>query len=383
MEQVYLAPCTEYQYEPLKQAVDDIFDHLALNRFLFQGANVVIKPNLLMKCNPDTAIITHPLLVAAVGTKVKELGGKVTIAESSGGRYTPSTVKNIYQACGYTNMAQQYGFLLNTDCSYRSLKAPNAIRCKEFQVISPILDADIIIDIGKLKTHCMTGMSGAVKNMFGVVPGLMKPELHCRFPDKKEFSEMLVDLCEAVRPHIAIMDAVMGMEGNGPTAGQNRHIGLVMASENAHALDLASCYLIDYAPNEVDTVREAIERGLVCDSAEKIDIAGEDIKPLVMKDYLKPESHFNLIKLISLPDALNARLINALASKPAMDYDICVGCGECARCCPPKAIDMSSGKPVIDTKRCIKCFCCQELCPKKAVKIKRPLLNRFMVKFLK
>ena len=185
MEQVYLAPCTEYQYEPLKQAVDDIFDHLALNRFLFQGANVVIKPNLLMKCNPDTAIITHPLLVAAVGTKVKELGGKVTIAESSGGRYTPSTVKNIYQACGYTNMAQQYGFLLNTDCSYRSLKAPNAIRCKEFQVISPILDADIIIDIGKLKTHCMTGMSGAVKNMFGVVPGLMKPELHCRFPDKK------------------------------------------------------------------------------------------------------------------------------------------------------------------------------------------------------
>ena len=88
MEQVYLAPCTEYQYESLKQVVDDIFDHLQLNRFLFQGANVVIKPNLLMKCNPDTAIITHPLLVAAVGTKVKELGGKVTIAESSGGRYT-------------------------------------------------------------------------------------------------------------------------------------------------------------------------------------------------------------------------------------------------------------------------------------------------------
>ena len=105
MEQVYLAPCTEYQYELLKQAVDDIFDHLQLNRFLFQGANVVIKPNLLMKCNPDTAIITHPLLVAAVGTKVKELGGKVTIAESSGGRYTPSTVKNIYQACGYTNLS--------------------------------------------------------------------------------------------------------------------------------------------------------------------------------------------------------------------------------------------------------------------------------------
>ena len=244
-------------------------------------------------------------------------------------------------------------------------------------------NADVIISLPNLKTHAMTSYTGAVKNLFGTIPGTYKAELHFRLNERKSFCSMLVDLHECVKPTLSIMDAVWGMEGNGPTAGQNRHIGLVMASENAHALDLASCYLIDYAPNEVDTVREAIERGLVCDSAEKIDIAGEDIKPLVMKDYLKPESHFNLIKLISLPDALNARLINALASKPAMDYDICVGCGECARCCPPKAIDMSTGKPVIDTKRCIKCFCCQELCPKKAVKIKRPLLNRFMIKFLK
>ena len=211
----------------------------------------------------------------------------------------------------------------------------------------------------------MTSYTGAVKNLFGTIPGTYKAELHFRLNERKSFCSMLVDLHECVKPTLSIMDAVWGMEGNGPTAGQNRHIGLVMASENAHALDLASCYLIDYAPNEVDTVREAIERGLVCDSAEKIDIAGEDIKPLVMKDYLKPESHFNLIKLISLPDALNARLINALASKPAMDYDICVGCGECARCCPPKAIDMSSGKPVIDTKRCIKCFAVKSFAPKK------------------
>ena len=118
---------------------------------------------------------------------------------------------------------------------------------------------------------------------------------------------MLVDLHECVKPTLSIMDAVWGMEGNGPTAGQNRHIDLLWHQKMHTRLIWRPCYLIDYAPNEVDTVREAIERGLVCDSAEKIDIAGEDIKPLVMKDYLKPESHFNLIKLISLPDALNAR----------------------------------------------------------------------------
>lgn len=372
------------RYSEVQNAVENAVSLIGgIGKFVKKGDNVVIKPNLVSKKKPEEAVTTNPEFLHAVIVMVEKAGGNVTIAESPGGPYNTAALKGVYSVCGVDKAIEGTNAKLNFDTSFTEVHFPEGKTVKKIPIINPILNADVIISLPKLKTHAMTSYTGAVKNLFGTIPGTYKAELHFRLNERKSFCSMLVDLHECVKPTLSIMDAVWGMEGNGPTAGQNRHIGLVMASENAHALDLASCYLIDYAPNEVDTVREAIERGLVCDSAEKIDIAGEDIKLLVMKDYLKPESHFNLIKLISLPDALNARLINALASKPAMDYDICVGCGECARCCPPKAIDMSTGKPVIDTKRCIKCFCCQELCPKKAVKIKRPLLNRFMIKFLK
>ena len=376
------AACKSYDDTEVSAALQTAVDAAGGLDWVTPGMRVALKLNLVSAMKPEQAATVHPAVVCALVRMLTARGAHVILGDSPGGLYTSAHLQRVYDATGL-RAAEALGAELNEDFSVCTVSYPEALQARSFTMTAYLQQADAIIDVCKLKTHGMMGMTNAVKNFFGIIPGTMKPEYHYKYPKAADFADMLVDLCEYCKPRLCICDAVVGMEGNGPTAGQNRHIGLVMASENAHALDLASCYLIDYAPNEVDTVREAIERGLVCDSAEKIDIAGEDIKPLVMKDYLKPESHFNLIKLISLPDALNARLINALASKPAMDYDICVGCGECARCCPPKAIDMSSGKPVIDTKRCIKCFCCQELCPKKAVKIKRPLLNRFMIKFLK
>ena len=148
-------------------------------------------------------------------------------------------------------------------------------------------------------------------------------------------------------------------------------------------MDLAGCHLIGYEPEEIPTVKNAVKRGLCPPDIDGLRILGEDLEQLVIRDFKKPESHFNLLKLLSLPPSLNDRLVNVLASKPMICEDRCVGCGECARCCPPKAMDMSGGKPRIDRKRCIRCFCCQELCPQKAVAIKRPFMNKFMIKFLK
>lgn len=354
-----------------------------IERFIKKGDKVVIKPNLVSKKKPEEAVTTNPDFLHAVIVMAERAGGIVTIAESPGGPYNAAALKGVYSVCGVDEAIEGTNAKLNFDTGFTEVRFPEGKTVKNIPIIDPILDADVIISLPKLKTHAMTSYTGAVKNLFGTILGTYKAELHFRLNERKSFCSMLVDLHECVKPTLSIMDAVWGMEGNGPTAGQNRHIGLVMASENAHALDLAACHLIDYTVNEVDTVREAVERGLVADSAEKLEILGEDLAPLVMRDYVKPESHFNLLRLISLPASVNAWLTNALASRPKMNYDICVGCGECARRCPPKAIDMSGGKPVIDEKRCIKCFCCQELCPKKAVMIKRPLLNRFMLKFLK
>lgn len=354
-----------------------------IEKFVKKGDRVVIKPNLVSKKKPDEAVTTNPDFLRAVIIMAEKAGGIVTIAESPGGPYNTAALKGVYSVCGVDKAIEGTNAKLNFDTAFTEVNYSEGKTVKNIPVINPILEADVIISLPKLKTHAMTSYTGAVKNLFGVIPGTHKAELHFRLNERKAFCSMLVDLHECVKPTLSIMDAIWGMEGNGPTAGRNRHIGLVMASENSHALDMAACRLIDYTPDEVDTVREAVERGLVGRSADSLDIVGESLNELVIKDFLKPESHFNLLKLISLPASLNARLTNALASKPKMNYSMCVSCGECARYCPPKAIDMSLGRPVIDEKKCIKCFCCQELCPKKAVMIKRPLLNRLMLKFLR
>lgn len=372
------------RYSDSRKAVDKALLLLGgIEKFVKSGDKVVIKPNLVSRKKPDEAVTTHPDFLHAVIEAVEEAGGTVIIAESPGGPYNAAALKGVYGVCGMNEAIKGTNAKLNFNTGFTEVSFPEGKTVKSIPIINPILDADVIISLPKLKTHAMTSYTGAVKNLFGTIPGTYKAELHFRLNERKSFCSMLVDLHECVKPTLSIMDGIWGMEGNGPTAGQNRHIGLVLASANAHALDLAACRLIDYAPNEVDTVREAIDRGLTVESADKLDILGEDLDKLIIKDFVKPESHFNLLKLISLPDALNARLTNALASKPKINYDECVGCGECSRCCPPKAMDMSSGKPKIDENKCIKCFCCQELCPKKAVKIHRPLLNRFMLKFLK
>ena len=271
---------------------------------------------------------------------------------------------------------------LNFDTGFTEVSHPDGRTIKNMPVIDPILNADVLINLPKLKTHAMTSYTGAVKNLFGTIPGTHKAELHFRLDDRDAFCSMLVDLCERVKPTLNIMDAIIGMEGDGPTSGTDRFAGLVMASESAYELDLAASSVIGYVPGEVPTVREAAERGYTPTSAAELDIRGERIEDVYI-DFLKPESHFNLLKLIDLPPALNALIVNKLASRPIIKYDECIGCGECARCCPPKAIRLESGKPVIDKSKCIRCFCCQELCPKSAVKIKRSIMNRFMLNFLK
>ena len=341
------------------------------------------KENFVSRKNPDEAATTHPLFLKAVIEEVEAAGGNVIIAESPGGPYNAAALKVVYGGCGAMEAVDGTNAVLNYDTDFRDVSYPEGKILKNMPIISPILDADVIISLPKLKTHAMTSYTGAVKNLFGVIPGTHKAELHFRLDDRKAFCSMLVDLCECVKPTLSIMDGIIGMEGDGPTAGENRFIGLVMASANPHAMDMAACKIIDYEPHEVDTVREAVERGLVCANPSELDIKGENIDKLIIKDFKKPESHFNLLKLLSLPPVLDRGVKKLLAARPVINYDECIGCGKCAECCPPQAMDMSKGKPEIDGQKCIKCFCCQELCPKQAVKIKRSWINKFMIKILK
>lgn len=377
---VAIVKCDDYA--KAREGVHNALEYLGgIERFVKKGDKVVIKPNFVSKKNPDEAATTHPLFLKAVIEEVETVGASVTIAESPGGPYNAAMLKSVYSGCEADKAVADTSAVLNYDTDFREVSYANGKILKSMPIISPILDADVIISLPKLKTHAMTSYTGAVKNLFGVIPGTHKAELHFRLDDREAFCSMLVDLCECVKPTLSIMDAIVGMEGDGPTAGQNRFMGLVLAAANPYAMDTVACDIIGYKPEEVPTVRESILRGLT--NPDEIKILGVGIEEVKIPDFKKPESHFNLLKLLSLPPVLNEKLKNILAAEPKINYKECIGCGKCAKSCPPQAMDMSSGKPLIDKNKCIKCFCCQELCPKKAVKIHRSPLNKIMLKLLK
>ncbi len=375
-----LVSCRDYGavYESIKAAVDAVGGIRA-----GKGSRVVIKPNLVSRKKPSEAATTDPAVLAAVVRLLTEKGvDDILIAESPGGAYTRALLKSVYSVCGVADACEGTPARLNYDTSFTDTEFPQGRTVKSFPLINPILSADLIISLPKLKTHAMTSYTGAVKNLFGAIPGTHKAELHFRLDDRDAFCSMLVDLYECVSrvPVLSIMDGVVGMEGDGPTAGKNRFIGLIGASYNAHALDFVCSQVIGYKPQEVPTVREALRRGLI--SGDITPVSGS-IDEFYIKDFKKPKSHFNLLKLLNLPEGLNKRVTSLLAARPEICYSECVGCGECFRDCPPKAIDMVSSRPVINTGKCIKCFCCQELCPQKAIKIHRSVANRLMLKLFK
>lgn len=379
---VSLVSCDAYPecYERIKKSVDLLGGMAA---FINKGDKVVIKPNFVSRKNPDEAATTHPDVIKAVIRLVSEAGGKPVIAESPGGPYNQAVLKSIYSGCGADRAIEGTEAVLNYDTGFQNVQLPEGQTIKSTTVINPVLQADKVISLAKLKTHAMTAYTGAVKNLFGCIPGTHKAELHFRLDDRDAFCSMLVDLYEFINPCLCIMDGVWGMEGDGPTAGVNRHMGVILASSSGHALDLAAAHLIGYSTDEVPTLKNACDRGLIPRSAQELEILGDSLDEHMMTDVIKPESHFNLLRILSLPPALNKKITALLSASPKPDIEKCVGCGECMRCCPPGAIEMKNKKPVINEGKCIKCFCCQELCPKKAMKIHRSIVNRLMLKLLK
>ncbi len=355
-----------YEQEAVTAAVRTHFHRLGLGEKLRPGMQVLIKPNLLLKRRPEEGTTTHPALIAAIALCLRELGIEdIVIADSPGGPYAALSLGPIYEATGMRAAAQRSGARLNQDFgSFQRTAAGRLVQ--SFTLINPVRDADFIIDAAKLKTHGMTLLSGAVKNLFGTVPGLMKPEFHWRFPEREAFCGMLVDLCETVKPGAVFVDAITSMEGDGPSGGTLRDTGMLLASESPYAMDLALCRVIGAAPEQVDTVRISMERGLC--SPEALTLAGDSLK--TFSDYRMPRSR-SLSFTEHIPKALRGAADRLLTTRPVVQSRRCLGCGKCAESCPAKTIRIDAGKARIDYSRCIRCFCCHEMCPFKAITLRR------------
>lgn len=372
---VFLEECNSYDLKIVNNSFRKLLLDNNLLDFVKPNMKIGIKLNLVTFMKPEKAATTHPILVKVLCDMLTEKGAIVTLGDSPGGLYTESALKTVYQATGITECVTNNVSLNNNfDVCQKEIngKVVKTLDCTDW-----LLHQDAIINFSKLKSHGMMGLSGSVKNLFGTVPGILKPEYHYRYPEHTDFANMLIDINEFYKPVLNIMDAVIGMEGNGPTAGTPREIGLLLASKNQYDLDLAACTLINLDIKHVKTVTESINRGLCANTISDV-IFNKDINKYIVKDFKKIEPGKNMkFKTVGFIDKI---LDKILVVKPNCFKKECIGCSKCADICPAKAITMIDKKPHIDRDKCIRCFCCQEFCPVGAMKAKK---NKILELFTK
>ncbi|MBQ8433081.1 MAG: DUF362 domain-containing protein [Clostridia bacterium] len=379
MKDVSIVSCPSYNEKDLDAALLQVLTPIGGLDWVTPGMKIAIKANLVSMMKPESAATTHPALLCALVKRLVEKGAEVIIGDSPGGLYNAPVVNRIYSVTGMKE-AEHLGARLNQNFSNSEAIFPEAMVAKEFTYTAYLDDADAIINVCKLKTHGMMGMSAAVKNMFGVIPGTFKPEYHFRFPNHKDFAKMLIDLNEYFAPklRLCIADAVVGMEGNGPTQGTPRKIGALLASRDPYALDLACAAIIGLGIQDVPTLEVAAELGKIPATVSELTIHG-DLSRVAVSDFENIHVHKSLqFEGAGKFAAMFVR--GALRSSPVPKKKECVGCKKCEQICPAKAIVMKNGIPVINKKNCITCFCCQEFCPTGAMKVHRPIIARILNK---
>ncbi len=380
MPQVYVGRCRSYGQADVDAAIRQTFAALGgVERFVQPGQRVLLKPNLLLFKGPETAICTHPSLVQAVATCVREVGAHPVIADSSGGgtSHNPRSLRALYRVTGMEAAAQASGAELNMDCEGLEVPCPEGGLIKMLDVMRPATQVDAIINLPKLKTHGLLRYTGAVKNLFGLVPGRVKLGYHVKLQGAPHFSEMLLDVALWARPVLTIMDAIIGMDGDGPSAGRPKEMGLILAGQDCTAVDLAALDIIGMDPASVPTMRAAQARGLTTGRAADLDIVGESLGSAHVPDFDAPSHGSFDVTLI--PPGIRRWLTQHFVASPRAT-ERCTACGVCAENCPVGAVSVENRRAHVDLGRCIRCYCCHELCPQRAVELRRPPFIKFITR---
>ena len=374
---VSIARCASYDPEQVKTALLTALEPIGGLDWVTPGMKIALKVNMMMHVKPDKAATVHPQVASSLCALLIERGANVVVGDSPGGPFSAAYLSGVYSTTGMRQVLET-GATLNDDFSIQDVSYPEAVSAKEFQVTNYLVQADAIIDLCKMKTHGLMAYTGACKNLFGAIPGLRKSEFHYRYNTHEAFANMLVDLCEWCKPRLSIADAIMTMEGNGPSGGTPRFMGAILASFNPHALDLAGAHLMNLSADDVPTLSAAVQRGLVPQNVNELTIHG-DLESFVIPDFQLTPKHE--VTLWGSKNPTIAKILSGMfASRPQVDPKQCVGCGECKRVCPANAITIRNRIADIDKKKCIRCFCCQEFCPHGIITVHRPLVARMVNK---
>lgn len=383
MSEVAVVRCRDYGQDAVDNAVHEALNLIGgLAQWIKPGDRVLLKPNILSSKPPEAGVTTHPAVIKAVIRAVQKAGGIPLIGDSSGGMIagqSPTRVSLV--TTGIQAAAEETGAqVINFDMA-GVIESPNpGGRIPVYYIAKPILEADVVISLPKLKTHSATLFTGAVKNMYGTIPGFRKAEYHRMAPKPTDFAEVLVDIFARSRTKLAIMDGILAMEGNGPAAGPTRNLGLLVASSDCVALDAVASSIIGFRPQDIATTRVAAVRGLGEAELGKITVLGMPLAEAQVTDFELPSNAMMEI----MPDFVIKGLLGVLKARPEVDPARCTGCEFCIQNCPVGVMRIQNKAPAIEYDKCISCLCCQELCPQRAVELKQHHpVGRFLAAVMK
>ena len=367
---VAITRCSTYSEADLDKSMKEICEAASMPDVA--GKKVLLKPNILSDSAPEKAITTRPEVLRSLIRILYAQGAAQVLVGDSPGVHGPNFIpktSGIVQVC--SEEGAQWGEFAKDPVMHHipgtyGLKLP----------LPKVMDnVDLIFSVAKMKTHQLMYATGSVKNLFGMVAGLHKSSCHMLYPTRESFARMLAGLYAVVKPHFAIMDAVVSMEGPGPAGGSPRHTGLLLASSDCTALDAAQAIIMGYDPFSLPLVKELHDRRLSqWRSLEEISYPLLAASGLVLPDFKRIKQQERTSLFNSLIGPLFTRYFKFRHQrhepKPLFDPEKCIGCGRCVKICPGKALALDTKQKIVaDYSACIRCYCCHEVCPADAITI--------------
>jgi uncharacterized protein (DUF362 family)/Pyruvate/2-oxoacid:ferredoxin oxidoreductase delta subunit len=372
LSSVSLVRCENYKPSRVATAVSEAVSYLGgIGRFVKPGDRVLLKANMLCARSPEKRVTTDPSIVGAVAGMVLEAGGVPFIGDSPG----IGSFAKVAEKTGIAAVAREAGIECLELVGSVPVELPSGSRFKRLEIASGARDADVIINLPKLKTHCQMLLTLGVKNMYGLVVGRRKVEWHhMAGVDRETFASLLLDIYSTAKPALTILDGVWGMEGRGPSNGMPRKLNLIAASEDAVAMDTTVCRILGIPPGMFPLYRAAQSRGIREIDPSRISFPGASPGSFSVPDFKLPD----LDTLHMFPASFDWFTRRFLVSRPIHGPRACTGCGQCEHVCPEHAIERRKTSLRFDYDRCIRCYCCQEVCPEDAIDFKRGAMVRLL-----
>lgn len=361
--------CLDYDSSLVQEAVRKSIDLIGgISSFIKPQSKVLVKPNLLMAIQPEFGVTTHPEVVRAVVKLLKDIDCRIFIGDGPNvwGKQIQN-VDRVYDLTGMKKIAQEEGVTL-VELDKRRWRG-------KFPLSALLDECEYLVNVPKFKTHDLTTLTGAIKNLFGLVSGTYKTELHKNYFEHEDFAKILVDIYQEVKPDLTVIDGILAMEGDGPaTSGKLRKQNLVLAGSDCVALDAVLALIMGIKPFDVMTTKEAASRGLGKSGIDSISILGEKLDEIGTGPFILPETSIKR----NIPKPIVQMAKKMIKYYPCVERDNCITCAACVQACPVKAVSLKKKKIVFDYSKCISCFCCQEACPASAIKVKKSLFAKMI-----